>query len=74
MAMRLPVAHTAANCRCTRSERQTIRPPGWPLPEHLLVCTREPGLRRLVADHDCALCPFWEPVDAARAGAVQISR
>ena len=74
MGMRLPVAHTAANCRWTEREHVTIGAPGWPEPEHVLVCTREPGLRRLVADQDCAFCAFWEPKNGAQAGAVWVSR
>lgn len=74
MAMTLPLAHSAANCRWTRQEHAMIGAPGWPQLEPLLVCTREPGLRRLVTDQECASCAFWQPVNGAEAGAIWISR
>lgn len=73
MAMSLPAAHTAANCRWTLPERQTIAAPGWPQ-EHSRVCAREPGLHRLVTDQDCAVCVFWEPKNGAQAGGTWVSR
>ncbi len=70
--MNLPVARTSANCRWTQQEHPTPGTPGWPQPDPLLVCTREPGLRRLVSDRECASCDFWEPVTSGEAGAIWI--
>ena len=74
MAVSLPVARTAANCRWTQRDYQTTGAPAWPEPGLLLVCTREPGLRRLVTDQECAVCAFWEPVNGGQAGAIWTSR